>query len=73
MLDTLKKDDGKFPLDVKLLGIFLVLAISIALWDSYKSPTYSYCKSGHWMGKMYLCDTTVTVNKKTGNIVKIQF
>ncbi|MBK7362811.1 MAG: hypothetical protein IPJ01_10985 [Micavibrio sp.] len=73
MLEPLKNDNGKFPLDVKLLGVFLALAISIALWDSYKSPTYSYCKSGHWMGKIYRCDTTVTVNKKTGKITKIEF
>lgn len=53
-MENLEKDDGKFPLSVKLLGIFLVLAISISLWDSYKSPMYSYCKSGHWMGKCYM-------------------
>jgi len=73
MLEPLKKDDGKFPLDVKILGVFLSLAIIIAFWDSYNSPTYSYCKSGHWMGKCYICDTTVTINKKTGKVVKYEF
>lgn len=71
-MDT-RKDESKFPIQVKILAIFIIICWIMAFYDSVTSETYSYCKSGHWMGKMYHCDTTVTVNKKTGNIIKIEF
>ena len=70
-----KENDSetKFPIDVKLLAVFIAICLAMALYDNATSETYSYCKSGHWMGKMHICDTTITVNKKTGKITKIEF
>lgn len=65
-----EKKDYKFPVQVKILFVFIIVCWIMAFYDSATSKTHSYCKSGHYMGKMYLCDTTVTVNEK-GKIIRI--
>lgn len=70
-MDT-KEDNGKFPIQVKILAISIIICWIMAFYDSVTSETYSYCKSGHWMGKMYHCDTTATIDKRTGKIIKLE-